>query len=653
MQDIQNLNRKFADATGLTAAARANPKFVAQNFSRAANGVAMNVLSNIASEGAAEIKAAREQKVASNIAANFAGLSQHSSAADIGAAFDAANLEVVNGRYGGRMSGASTFATTKSVAKELADAGRTAELIKLKGHAPNPNTPNLTLGKQYGDLLDAEILRSRSQARTQYNLGKGELNMRAEQIVNDYWQDPSPENLRKVESQLRNINTASSRRLADSLVQHGYDYDPSVARDIASRRGTANEASMAEIKDLASKGVISASEATTALKFAPDAKTSAQIKDAMRLYQPGKSIVENVVAAEEGSRARAYNPSQASPAFKKELRLQEKRFEIELGRRLQGVLRDNPDMDIESQEFQDIIEKESKYLQQQARFQIQYQSDKGYSFGTENVSEATGQLIDKITITPGVQNVYGITATQVFKDAGIPKAMIDPTRDQILTPSEIEASSDAILQGGKVDKRVNDWAAALGMSHKDFINSQRLERGLPNIDQLKQEFYAGGDQVSYYKGASPNGDIKDHREGMRALQSLGMPARGAAYMSSAIKHESNWHGTRQWGEVAGDGTNRNGGLLSWASWEGNSARLGNIERYFGGRNIAQISEQEQLQFLMHELKTSYPQQYAVFMNPNASSADLQWATWNYIRWDKQYTGNRWTVAESLIRWGTN
>ena len=118
-------------------------------------------------------------------------------------------------------------------------------------------------------------------------------------------------------------------------------------------------------------------------------------------------------------------------------------------------------------------------------------------------------------------------------------------------------------------------------------------------------------------------------------------------MSSAIQHESTWHGTRQWGEVAGDGTNRNGGLLSWASWAGNSARLGNIERFFGGRNIAQISEQEQLQFLMHELKNSYPQQYAVFMNPNASSADLQWAVWEYISWDKRYTGNRWTVAESL------
>ena len=649
MQDIQNLNRKFADATGITAAAAANPKFVADNFTRAANGIAMNTLTSIASEGAAEIKAAREAKVASNIAANFAGLSPHSSMAEVGAAFDAANRETVNGQYGGRMSAASTFATTKAVAKELADAGRTSELLKLKSHAPNPNTPNLTLGKQYGDLLDKEILRSRQQARTQYNLGKGELNMQAEQIVNDYWRNPSPENLRRVEAQLRTINTDSSRRLADKLVQNGYDYDPSVARDIAAKRGTAQEYSLQEIQDLGSKGIISSSELKQAIKSAPDAKVQAQIKEAIKTYKPGKGLTNNVVAGESG-KIFPYQTKYASPAFKQELKIKEARFNIELSKRLQGILRDNSNLDVTSQEFQDIVTKESEYLMKQDRFQITYKSGQGYSFGEDTTVQS--DYLEKVTIAPGKQTFYGRTATDIFKTARISKAMVDPTVDQILTPEEIEADSKAILDGGKVSKRTNDWAHALGMSQKDFVNSQRLEKGLPNVDQLRQEVYASSDQVSYYKGASPDGDIKDHREGMRALRALGMPLRGAAYMSSAIKHESNWHGTRQWGEVAGDGTNRNGGLLSWASWAGNSARLGNIERYFGGRNIAQISEQEQLQFLMHELKTSYPRQYDVFMDPGASKDDLRWATWEYIKWDKRYTGNRWTVAESLIRWGS-
>ena len=60
--------------------------------------------------------------------------------------------------------------------------------------------------------------------------------------------------------------------------------------------------------------------------------------------------------------------SKASAAFKQELRIREKRFNIELGRRLQGVLRDNPNLDIESQEFQDIITKRSRVPAQAASF---------------------------------------------------------------------------------------------------------------------------------------------------------------------------------------------------------------------------------------------------------------------------------------------
>ena len=98
------------------------------------------------------------------------------------------------------------------------------------------------------------------------------------------------------------------------------------------------------------------------------------------------------------------------------------------------------------------------------------------------------------------------------------------------------------------------------------------------------------------------GDIKDHREGMRSPV-LGMPARG---VPTCLPLSS----TNQTGTAPDNGAmvvmepTVTVVSLSWAS-EGNSARLGNIERYFGGRNIAQISEQEQLQFLMHELKTSY------------------------------------------------
>ena len=128
---------------------------------------------------------------------------------------------------------------------------------------------------------------------------------------------------------------------------------------------------------------------------------------------------------------------------------------------------------------------------------------------------------------------------------------------------------------------------------------------------------------------------------------MGFPTRGAAYITSAISHESTWVGMREWGQVAGDGTNRNGGLISWASWHDNSARLGAIERHFG-RNIASITETEQLDYMKHEMQTRYPKAYRISPT-NASSADLRWVVSNYWGFDPRYTRNRWVDAEDPIK----
>ena len=59
--------------------------------------------------------------------------------------------------------------------------------------------------------------------------------------------------------------------------------------------------------------------------------------------------------------------------------------------------------------------------------------------------------------------------------------------------------------------------------------------------------------------------------GANRLMTLGVPAKGAAYLAGNIMQESSWNGQRSWGEVAGDGTSRNGGLVSWASWSDDPA----------------------------------------------------------------------------------
>jgi len=641
LADIQALNRKFADASGLTSAALVDPKFVNDNFTRQAYEVAVNTLRSVNNASFEELKKTRTAKVDSNIASLWAGVSATSSPEDLGKAWTESHVENVNGNYGGLMSATSKRTTTEKVLKELQDAGRTAEILNLRQYAPNPNTPNLTLGVEFKDQFDAALIVSRDKARQGYTRAQSEQTIRANQAVERYWAgEQTPATLRQVVAELDDIGGNAARTLKTSLVKNGYQFDPNLAGEIASKRGTDEEYSVKQIRDFYTQGRLSKSQYETALRFAPDAQLQSKIKEALDFYKPEKTLINDIKA--EGGRTITYNKSnRASAAFKQELFQREKRFKIELGRRLQGVLRDNRDLEVESQAFQDIVSREAEILRQQPRFKINYATGAGYSFGSDGTASDLAEIaLEKITVSEGVQNFTirgGLTAKQVVR-AKIPKAMVDPTVDIILTPEQLAADTEKILAGKTPSSRTLEWSGFVGMTPKDLINSQRLMMDMPSVDDLSK--------VEEVPTATITPGNKT--EGMRALMSLGMPLRGAAYMSSAIQHESAWRAQRpSWDLGSLDNAGRNGGLLSW-----NRGRLANLERRYG-RAVEQITEAEQLQFLIQEMKVSYPESYRVLFDQNASSTDLQAATYNYIRWNKKFTGSRWTMAEGLIRWGND
>ena len=107
---------------------------------------------------------------------------------------------------------------------------------------------------------------------------------------------------------------------------------------------------------------------------------------------------------------------------------------------------------------------------------------------------------------------------------------------------------------------------------------------------------------------------------------------------------------RSWGEVDNpttgmpDGTSRNGGLISWASWSDDPARLG-TEKWLG-KDISKANHYEQLQAMKWEMKNFYPNSYRVFMNPNATDAQLRRASKQY--WGYGHEGDRFKYATTLI-----
>ena len=147
------------------------------------------------------------------------------------------------------------------------------------------------------------------------------------------------------------------------------------------------------------------------------------------------------------------------------------------------------------------------------------------------------------------------------------------------------------------------------------------------------------------KSETSGGDY-DQFSGAKAIMDIdsNITEKGAAYLAGNIQQESGWDGMRSWGQVLGDGTSRNGGLVSWASWEGASARLGKIEDHYG-KKIDEITEREQLVWMLKEMKQDYPSAYSVFTNPKATVEDLKKASMSY--WGYGHEGSRFRYAEKI------
>ena len=147
---------------------------------------------------------------------------------------------------------------------------------------------------------------------------------------------------------------------------------------------------------------------------------------------------------------------------------------------------------------------------------------------------------------------------------------------------------------------------------------------------------------------STSGGDYDQISGAKAIMNIdsNITPMGAAYLSGNIQQESSWNGMRSWGQELGDGTSRNGGLVSWASWEDDPARLGKIEEHYG-KKIDEITEHEQLKWMIKELKQSYPGAYKIFTSEKSTIADLKKASKWY--WGYGHEGERFNYADSIYK----
>lgn len=208
--------------------------------------------------------------------------------------------------------------------------------------------------------------------------------------------------------------------------------------------------------------------------------------------------------------------------------------------------------------------------------------------------------------------------------------------DIYLTTDEVQQAAIARSEGnGDYTPRVRSLARKLGYAPSTFV-----QRQLTNM---------GYDTTKDIPPAANIGDISDARQGMQALEAMGVPPKGAAYLSGNIMQESSWNGQQKpWPEVMNDGSDRNGGIVSWMDdAERNHFRLRNIESYLG-KPIQQASTGEQIDAMLWEMKTTpqYREAYEIFTNPNSTDIQLKRASRDY--WGYGYEGSRFDIAKELL-----
>lgn len=619
---IREANREFFKAAGLLGADRS---LIAKVL---APTIAANTQNSIVGivEGAIKAAQAANLAEAKGFISNLVDTANSSDAQNV---WNKASERFAFGNLGYTgVSAASNQAALEQVLQEAAENGNTGLINALRKAQQVPGQAGTELEKKYDHVFDKYEKAARRGAIENYTLRKSEENVALKQSLEFYYNDPSPANRKKAVDMLRAVGSEDALKEAERLAENGLNYDPQKKFELLEMKQRGVDIPEETLQQLLSDGTISPAE------YKQFSKGSAEKAASKELETYIKSISAGLKASMQGTAG----PQDLTPEIRAQLNIRHQAMIEDLRSRLNAEVNINPSLANNPVELSRKAEGITQYLLQQPQYKLQRLPNEGYKFAGELTAD---RRLARITVAPGIQDFSKFTPEELFGKLKFPTSEMDPTRDRFLSLNQLRAEAKAILNGGNASNRTRLLAKKLGISSQALVDSQLRVNNLPSLSSLRQ----GPEAQQLLNGLR---DIPNASAGFQMLKSMGFPTRGAAFLAGNIQQESGWNGLREWGEVAGDGTNRNGGLISWASWANNPARLGAIERHFG-RKISQISETEQLRYMVIEMKKRNPRAYAAFMNPNANDADLRRASYEY--WGYGHEGARFRYASNLLKYG--
>ena len=491
------------------------------------------------------------------------------------------------------------------------------------------------LQNNYSHLFEKAETDYKNEAINRFNRSESQQKIKFKETRDEYYNNHKVANKDKAISELFKIDTVESRALAAKLQQTGLGYDPNKVNELLELQLRGVDIDETLINHLLDEGIITVEEATTVRGSGPCRASKKVVQAEIKVLTDNGAISDALGNASETPEAERGNN------FSWALASRVPAFTDELERLVMAEVRMNPGLAGNKTKLMEVIDEKKEFLTQQPRFKARTTATGRVQWGGElndGTSTRSFETISNTSLSRGKAGVEDYTALSVDSINNpdlFSKGQMDPTRDFFLTKSQLQQGAEAYLNNNgdwRKNSRISKLAKSLGLSEAAFINAQARLYGIPNIRQIKNQ-----------QNLKPQFNFQNAREGFNYLRSdLEIPNRSAAFLAGSIQSQSAWGGERKF---EGDDNVTQGGLASWTTFQNDPGRLGAIERYFG-RGIADISERDQLKYMIKEMQTQYPEVYKVVMDPNSSDGDLKKAMLDFFGYTN--VGNRFKHAETLL-----
>ena len=483
-EDLKAFNQKFLEATGLLGAGIDKAR-LAQIVLTPSLATAANTLSKIDSDYRAGVIAANQVESKSRISSLASG----SNTSNVGQQFEQAQLETAQTqlgfRNGGKVNRRTTAYNIAVFLETLKNEGKIDEINELRNHAPNPATPNITLGSTYKTLFDSAERGALTNTIGYNDTNSLQLQLRKRELNEAYLQDPTNEDARNRYLAHLTRPGASLKDLEEynTFVQRGSKVAASLNLQWTENAQLGFFPSKAELQEARLNG-LSADD----YRYWKDHTKEAIEEQVLAPATKGLTSSIRQRMAKDKSNLSLETLSQLNPR----VNIAEAKIKEILGIRVMN----DENLRTDSTRLGELVEQVTNDVLSQPEFQASYDRS------TNKFVFANKLFINAVPKFQGKDDFTNFSADRLFDPKSnlerIPDIMMNPRSDLFINKGTLEEEAKSILSGDMsgVSERTRKIAKNLNLSPHGLIDAQLQAHGVGGLGEYKTLLETGSNYES-------------------------------------------------------------------------------------------------------------------------------------------------------------